>query len=951
MNAAGGANNSGQEPLRRVSFAAKDEPLRADVSTLGALVGGMLRQQGGEELFGRVEQARAAAIEARERKTSEGGAPLERVRQAVAGLAPQSAEDLARAFSTYFEVVNLAERVHRIRRRRDYLRADEVQPASFAAVFRQARERGFTRDEVAAVLERLRIEPVFTAHPTEATRRVLLEKEQAMARLLTQRLDPSLTGPELEANLRQIEAHVTSGWQTTEHPEARPSVADEREQVLFYVLDVLYRIAPPFYEELGLAFEQAYGEEAGAAVAGLGAAGARILRFSSWVGSDMDGNPNVSASTIEESLRRQRLLVLRRYRDELSDLQRQLTQSRGRVAVDEVVENRLAEYGRLFARNREGIHPRHREMPYRVLLELMKVRLDVTEKDEARSYPGPEELAEDLELIAESLRAHGGVRAGLFAVERTLRRVRTFGFHLVGMDVRQDAHVHREALAQMLDDDDWSRRDPGERRRRLLDLLDSAQPPHAPDHAARRVLAPFSTIERSRRRYGEEAIGPYIISMAQDVDDVLAVLVLARWGGLVRRERGAAEGDDEPVTVDAVPLDVAPLFETIADLEGAGATLAALLEEPAYAAHLRRRGNRQVVMLGYSDSSKDGGVVASRWSLHRAQRQLRAVADEHGVELVLFHGRGGTIGRGGGKTDAAVAASPRGAVAATLRVTEQGEVIDEKYGLRGIALRTLERAAGAVLLKTLEDERGDGGEGDECADRTADASLVAARDGWLDRLSEVAERRYRALVEADGFYEYFRSATPIDVIERLNIGSRPASRRGGGSLANLRAIPWVFSWTQNRHGLPGWYGLGSALESVLDEHGLEESRRLARGWTFLDNLVSDAEMAMGKSDLRIARRYAELAEDGSQGVFADIEEEWGRTEAAILRLLGTSAPLEREPMLDRAIRLRNPYIDPMSCLQIDLLVRWRETDRDDEPLFRALLATLNGIARGLMSTG
>jgi phosphoenolpyruvate carboxylase len=643
----------------------------------------------------------------------------------------------------------------------------------------------------------------------------------------------------------------------------------------------------------------------------------------------MDGNPNVSAETVRAALARHRGLVLERYHRETLELSRRLSQSSSRVAVDEAVLRRIEEYGTRFPAALGAVPPRHRNMPYRVLLRLMAARLQATSRDEASGYAGPSEFLGDLQRIATSLANHRGTSAGLFSVRRLVRRLETFGFHLATLDVRQDALVHRAVVGRLLADPSWSERSGGARASRLRRAIENGEPPaRAPDSDAERTLAVFRAIAECRMRYGTHAIGPYIISMAQGVDDVLTVLLLARWGGLVETDR-------------AVPLDVAPLFETLDDLRDAPDVLRSLLEDDIYRAHLKDRGNRQVVMLGYSDSNKDGGIAASRWAVQRAQAALVATVDAAspaGIDLTIFHGRGGTVSRGGGKLTRAVLSAPAGSVRGRLRVTEQGEVISANYGLRGIAIRSLEQAVGAVALATAVPPKPD-----------------ARAPQWEALMEEIAASSrvaYRGLVYDDPrFVEYFRRSTPIDVIERMPMGSRPPSRRSGSGIEQLRAIPWVFAWMQNRGVLPGWFGLGTALERAVARHGEDTVAEMLRHWPFVKALVDDVEMVLAKADIGIAGRYARLAGALEPVFFPVIKAEFDRTVALVLRLKGTTALLDEDPVVQRAIRLRNPYVDPMSLLQVDLLARWRAAGRADDELFGALLATVRGIAQGLQNTG
>ena len=907
---------------RRIEFRAKDIPLRDDVHTLGAMVGEVIHEQGGKHLFETVEASRHAAI--RRREEDGPGDDLEDILRA---LEPAFAEELVRGFSTYFQVVNLAEKMHRIRRRRDYLREGAApQGGSLEDVFRHLKSQGVGFDQVRELLATLEVEPVFTAHPTEATRRTILEKHQAIARRLRERMDTSLTPTEERVAVERIRAEVTSGWQTEEHSRVRPTVADELEHVLFYVTAVIYRVVPPFYEALEEALTAVYGEAARDIEI------PAVLRFASWVGGDMDGNPNVTAETLRSTLQEHRGRILACYRREIEALARHLTQSGSRVGVEEAVLEQARRYAELLPEVSAAIPQRHREMPYLVLLRLVLGRLERSGEDRDGGYRDIRDFSQDLRTIASSLAKHRGEQAGLFSVRRLLRRVETFGFHLATLDVRQDSEVHRRVIGQLLGDSEWAARPAAERAERLRRELDSAEAlGPSEDAEVTATLEVFRALSEARERYGRRATGLYIISMAQGVDDVLSVLLLARWAGLVATET-AEEG------AGAVPLDVAPLFETVGDLEAAASTMEGLLTDTVYRRHLASRGDRQMVMVGYSDSNKDGGLAPSRWALQKGQAALVAVHQAHDTKLTIFHGRGGTISRGGGKTRAAVLAAPRGAVAGRLRLTEQGEVINAKYGLRGIAMRTLELAAGAVAQATLghppEDPR-------------------EAR--WTEIMEQVAgdsRRAYRDLVYGDpGFLDYFRQATPIDVIERMLIGSRPPSRRSKVGIEGLRAIPWVFAWTQSRHILPGWYGLGTGLERAIERHGRPQVAEMVREWRFLRTLVDDVEMVLAKADMAIAARYTQLSGEDGARIFARVRAEFERTESLVLDLLGAEALLDSDTTLQRSIRLRNPYVDPMSLLQVDLLRRWRESDRQDEGLFRALLASVHGIAQGLQNTG
>jgi len=896
---------------RETEFLANDAPLREDVSRLGRIVGEMLAEQHGAEFLAVVERLRTTAISLRASHSD----PAE-LSRALAGLDPLTADQLTRAFSTYFRAANLAERVHRIRRHRDYERAGAApQPDGLHDALLRLQRDGVGLDEVTGWLERCDIEPVLTAHPTEAVRRSLLEKEQIIVRCLVGDLDGQRTPGEREADLARLRMALTTAWQTAETAAVRPRVQDELEHVGFYLGDPLYRVVPVFYEVLETALRAVYGD-----CPPLPA----LLRFGTWVGGDMDGNPNVGADTIAATLRAQREMVVAHYEREVGELARTLSQTLDLVDVDAQINVRIAEYRRLMPAATNALNPRYHDMPYRVLLTLMRARLRATRAEKEGAYAHARDFRADIDLIARSLTGNKGVHAGWFAVRRLLWRVRTFGFHLARLDVRQDARVHARILAAALEDDGWDGRDAPDQAATLRPFASGERELPAPqDDAGLALDAVFDQLAYARDSYGGEASGVYIISMARSAADVLAVLALARRAAFVDAE-------------DGVPLDVAPLFETVDDLRLAPKTLAALLGEPVYRAHLLARGDRQMVMLGYSDSSKDGGIVASRWALQRVQVELLDVAREAGIRLTFFHGRGGTVSRGGGKTSRAIVASPRGSVDGRLRITEQGEVIHRKYGIRSLALRSLEQMVGAVLIASARPR----------APEPREAAWRAA----IDRAAQHGAQTYRELLQADRFVDYFRLATPIDVIERMTLGSRPA-RRGGDGIASLRAIPWVFAWGQCRAGLTGWYGVGTALERAAAEVGEEVLREMARDWAFFRTLLDDVEMVMAKSDLSIAASFSRLAGDLHERFFPVVEAEFRRSEHWILRLKGTTALLENDPRLAVSIRLRNPYIDPMSLLQIDLLSRWRAGGSHDAALLRALVTTVNGVSEGLQNTG
>ncbi|MBW8823572.1 MAG: phosphoenolpyruvate carboxylase [Xanthomonadales bacterium] len=870
---------AGEAPLREsLAFADTDTLLRDDVRRLGALVGEMLAEQTSPAFLETVETLRREAIARRERAL-----PVDALTARLQRVSTSDAEALARAFATYFRAINLAERVHRIRRRRDYQRtAADAQPGSLAAVCEGLQRDGVTRADVDALLPALRIEPVLTAHPTESVRRALLDKEHDIVRRLVADIDRTRTPDERESDTARIRQALTTAWQTAEASPLRPTVADETAHVGFYLGEVLYRVLPALHREFARAVEGVWGNTIDPG---------EFLRFATWVGGDMDGNPNVGAGTIRATLASQRKRVLALYRRDLRTLDKVLTQTIDRASVASGLRDRVVEYKALLPDAAPTLGARYDDMPYRQLLHLVDARLAATMDDAPGAYATAAEFIADLDLVDASLRGGRGGHAGAEALWRVRIRARSFGFHLAALDLRQDSAVHEVALAQPSSD------------------------------VAKATLDVFAAMREARQRYGERAFGPYIISMSRNAGDVLAVLELARMAGF--------DGD--------IPIDVAPLFETIDDLRAAPGVMRGLFADPDYRRHLQARGNRQMVMLGYSDSAKDGGMLSSRWTLQRSQRVLTELARETGVRIVFFHGRGGTVSRGGGNSVRAVIAAPRGSVDGVLRLTEQGEVIHRKYGIRALALRNLEQLTGAVLQASLRPRATDGRE-----------------EAWrrvMTTLADAARSHYRALVHEDpGFVEYFRKATPIDVIERLQFGSRPSRRRDGG-IEQLRAIPWVFAWSQNRSQLTGWYGTGTALERGIAEHGLEAMATMARDWPFFAATLGDLEVALATADMDIFERYSRLAGIDGERYFAQIRDEHARACAAVQRLRGSDRLLADDYRLRLAIRLRNPYVDPISLLQVDLLRRWRDGDRTDEAVFTALKETVNGIAAGIQHTG
>jgi len=838
---------------------------------------------------------------------------------------PALARDLERAFSMWFQVVNLAEQVHRIRRRRDYLVRDgeRPQPGGVEDAIAALKAAGLTQPEVIELIGSLSIEPVFAPHAIEAGRRTLLRKQQRIAQRLLERLDPSLTPDETRSVWHNIRMELTTAWQTEELPRERLTAADEREQILFYLIEILYRVVPAFYEEIAQALEKVYGSPNGAVHV------PSILHMGSWAGGDMDGNPDVHAKTIRETLARQHQVVVHHYFLECQELAQRLSQSAGRVSAAPELVKRTEEYSRLLPGARAMPPARHDRMPYRVFLAQVGERLRSVYEVRPAGYENARQFRDDIALVAASLKANRGANAGLFCVERLLRRIDTFGFHLATLDVRQRASVLHHVIARGFDDPRWSARPRRERCGLLHQALEKDRGPVTElDALGRRMLAVFEAIMQTRHRYGPEAIGYFIVSGAGGADDVLAALLLARWAAAYDKHSGE------------VALDIAPQFESTAALGSSGDTMQELLGDPLYRRHLRARDRRQCVLIGYSDSNKEAGPCASRVVIHQAQQQLARVLGDGGERHVLFHARGGSLARGGGRIESIIKAAPAGAVDGVLRIREQGATVKQGYGLRPIAMRTLERGFNALSLTTAALRRGrlqgDSPEELEIATLLADESRAAYR---------------RLVCEDPRFYLFFQAVTPIDVIERMQIGSRSAHRAEGSGIEGLLPVPWVFAWMQTRYALPGWYGAGAGLAAVVARYGLARVRELCVGWFFLRNLLDDIEAMLARADLDIARHYVELAPEALRHYADDISAAYQAACDQVLAIRESRELLDSDPTLQRSIQLRNPYVDPMNLMQVDLLRRWRAAGRQDRDLFEALLASVGGIAAGLQTTG
>jgi phosphoenolpyruvate carboxylase len=924
--------------LPGLSVRREDVPLHEDVRWLAGALGRVIRQQEGEEAFQTVERLR---VSCRARRHGEPGAlSLGALLDRVAQLPLPLCAVTARAFTLFFLLINTAEQVHRVRRTRAYrsTEADEPQPASARWAMRRLRDLSRTPEQVADAIGRLDVRPVLTAHPTESTRRTLLGLQARVADLLLAR--EHATHAERRAMEERLDGEVELLWTTAEVRQDRPTVKDEVSTVLWYLETRLLDASAAAREALVRAFEDEY------AAAPSHVADASPIRLGNWVGGDRDGNPFVTPEVTVATARRASYAILGRYRTAVNDLVERLSLSASIAPPTDALVRSLDADRELLPAVWEANRNRNSDEPVRLKLTYVAARLEATRRliasrdagrlaREPAAYANAESFAADLVLVRDCVLSAGAVHAGRTTIEPLLASVRAHGLHGFQLDVREHADVHRAALdditarvgAPALEGD--ALRDELLGRRPLVGM----QVPLADE--SRRVLDTFRAVRTIQDELGQVAASTYIVSMTRSGDDMLRVLLFAREAGL------ADLTADPPVS----RLDVVPLFETLDDLTRAPDIMRALLGDPVYRRQLAARGNRQEVMIGYSDSGKDAGILASSWALYRGQEALAALFREHGVALRLFHGRGGSVGRGGGSpVYRALAALPPRTVGGQLKITEQGEIISQQFGLLPIAERTMEVTLAGVLLQEFSDWRDD-----------VPAADVEAFRTQMTALAESSLGVYRALVhEGDALFALFRTATPIAELADARFGSRPAYRPGAApGIEGIRAIPWGFGWTQIRLMLTGWLGAGTALaDAASTPAGLATLRRMANVWPFFDDLLGKIEMVCAKTDLEIARMYV-VHLGGDAGLLASLEEEYHRTVDALLRIRERSHLASDVPVLQSAIGLRNPYVDPLSLLQVALLKRKREsTSREEEERIEEVLATtLSGIAQGLRNTG
>ena len=915
----------------------KDEPLRNDIRLLGRMLGDTVREQEGEAVFAVVEQVRQTAV-----RFARSGDPATRDELAALldPLPRETTQAVVRAFSYFLQLANIAEDEHHIRRRRAHdLASSPPREGSLVFALDALATAQVNPEAIGDFFAHALVAPVLTAHPTEVQRQSLIRNHREIAHLLDQRERQQLTPEEQADNDLGLANAILTLWQSRMLRPVRLKVLDEVKNGITYFQETFFTELPRLYIQATQLLQKRYPEKIWALPP--------FFRIGSWIGGDRDGNPFVTAEILREALRLQSAAALSHYLDEIHELG-------GELPLSDLLIQVTPELTALAERSPDQ-SPQRADEPYRRALSGIYARLAETarvldhfeplrhEIGHGNAYATPEALRADLKILANSLKLNGGARLAGGRLRRLLRAVQVFGFHLAPIDLRQNSDVHARSVAELLAQagrcPDYEALDEEARIRLLVEELSTPRPLHSPylpySEETRGELDIFFAARELRERYGAAALPNCIISKTDGVSDLLELALLLKESGLLL-----------PGAKPQLAVNIIPLFETIEDLQKSAATMDRLLALPVYRELLASRASggkpEQEVMLGYSDSNKDGGFLTSGWELYKAEIELTRVFANHAVRLRLFHGRGGSVGRGGGPSYHAILAQPAGAVSGQIRLTEQGEVISTKYGNADTGRRNLEVLLAATLEASLTDHENQ-------------VEPAQQFHGVMDELSDRAFRAYRGLVyETPGFTTYFRQSTVVSEIASLNIGSRPASRKASDRIEDLRAIPWVFSWAQCRLMLPGWYGFGSAVDGYLQgtPNGLETLRRMLKSWPFFRTLLSNMEMVLAKTDLAIASRYAELVSDAElrTSIFNRIQAEWQLTRQHLLAILERDELLADNPMLQQSLKLRAPYMDPLNHLQVELLKRHRAGETD-ERVARGIHLSINGIASGLRNSG
>jgi phosphoenolpyruvate carboxylase len=908
-------------------------PLRRDVKMLGGMLGEILVYQGGNELLEKVEKIRTMCKDLRNNFDT---AIYDAIKQEIAELTPSMRKQVIRAFAVYFHLVNIAEQNHRIRRRREYQLQSDVhaQPGSIDHAIQSLKDNQISSDIIQNVLEKISLELVITAHPTEATKRSILELQKRIADILKTLDNPMLSVKERKKLKESLYNEMMALWQTDELRRRKPTVIDEVRNGLYYFDQTLFDVLPEIHQEVEESLEEHFPQQNWEVP--------NFLHFGSWIGGDRDGNPHVTPDVTWETLNKQRRLVLKKYKNVLIELMKRMSHSTTRVKIStELLESLPREEEVYLEENRRW--PIENEV-YRRKFAVILHRLKEVGESEI-GYKSAEELLEDLYLVKRSIYQHHPTNHELKMLQKLIRQVQLFGFHLATLDIRNHSGEHEAAITEILRkarvSEDYQALSEEEKIKVLQGIL--ADPRSLlllhEDYSqeTQQMLDVFNLIKKAHKTFGKRSITVYLISMTQSPSDILEVLVLAKEAGIYRLHAdGSVESD----------LNVAPLLETIDDLTAGPKIMETLFQMPLYREHLQKLNDQQEIMLGYSDGSKDGGTLTANWKLYKAQVEIHEMAKKYQIRLKFFHGRGGSLGRGGGPLHRSLMSQPLETLGEGIKITEQGEVLSSRYLIEDIAYRSLEQATSTLVRAAAHVLK----ESEQAHHR--DARWVEA----IEKMSEVSLRKYQDLVFADSdFITYFNEATPLQEIGGLNIGSRPMSRKNSAQFENLRAIPWVFAWTQSRQLLPGWYAAGSGLESFAgeSEENLKLLQEMYEEWPFFRSTIDNLQMALMKADITTAKEYSQLVKNKevADRIFSNIVEEYNKTKAILLKIVGDEELLDHTPNIKESVHRRNPYVDPLNFIQVELIKEIRETEEPDEELVTQVLLTISGVAAGLRNTG
>ncbi|WP_312471154.1 phosphoenolpyruvate carboxylase [Neobacillus sp.] len=908
-------------------------PLRRDVKLLGKMLGEILVNHGGSELFDKVEKIRLMSKTLRTHFDEDIYISL---KEEISGLSSPMRKQVIRAFAMYFHLINAAEQNHRIRRRRQYHLQDDsiVQPASIESAVLLLKENNVNEVSIQNALDILSLELVITAHPTEATKRSILEIQQRIAGILKHIDHPLLTKKERKKLEESLFNEVTILWQTDELRHHKPTVLDEVRNGLYYFDQTLFEVLPEIHQEVAECLEKNYPTASWEVP--------NFLRFGSWIGGDRDGNPNVTHEVSWETLERQRRLVLKKYKNVLIDLMKRYSHSTTRVDVSTELLTYLEEKEDLFL-TEEKKWPVKTEA-YRRVFAIIIERVRLVGKSEL-GYKTADELLEDLFMIHGSLKKHHPAAHELKIIQKLIRQVQLFGFHLATLDIRNHSGEHEAAITEILHkvriSENYALLSEAEKVKILQKILLDPRPLLLlnEDYSAetQEMIKVFQMIKNAHEEFGKRSISVYLVSMTKSPSDLLEVLVLAKEAGIYRLH---ADGTLES------HLHVAPLLETIEDLTAGPVIMKTLFEMPVYREHLQILGDQQEIMLGYSDGSKDGGTLTANWKLYKAQIEIHEMAKRYQIGLKFFHGRGGSLGRGGGPLNKSILSQPAETIGDGVKITEQGEVLSSRYLLEDIAYRSLEQATSTLLLAV--------------AHASKDPEEGQLREHvWEEAIEEISSSalaKYQSLVFGDpDFLTYFTEATPLRELGDLNIGSRPMSRKNRGRFEDLRAIPWVFAWTQSRQLLPAWYAAGTGLTSFASkgEQNLQLLQQMYMKWPFFQSTIDNLNMALMKADITTAKEYLTLVEDKTiaERIFGNILEEYQKTKGILLKITGDKELLDHTPNIQESVYRRNPYVDPLNFLQVEVIKELRKQDDPNDELLTEVLLTISGISAGLRNTG